>query len=189
MMKPKLSENVKARKSRLDDLLDFEVNDHAEWLRHKREDAAIALTGMLHAAGMSRADLARRLDWKASRVTRALSGNENLTINTLAEIINAAGMDFDVMLRSRTGCRALQPWEGANIGVVILGLHDQVVNKLNDAKNTCVEAKAVLNSANELVRAAFRHSGQRRAQLAVPKLPEKSYQYVEEENAPVRRQA
>lgn len=189
MMKPNNSENLKAKKSRLDELLDFHVDDHAEWLRHKREDAAIALTGMLHSAGMSRADLARRLDWKASRVTRALSGNENLTINTLAEIINAAGMDFDIMLRSRRACRALQPWEGANIGVVILGLHDQIVDNLTDAKNKCFEAKAVLSSANDLARAAFRQASHWRAQLAAPKATEKSYQYIEEENAPIRRQA
>jgi len=189
MMKPNNGENLKAKKSRLDELLDFDVDDHAEWLRHKREDAAITLTGMLHSAGMSRADLARRLDWKASRVTRALSGNENLTINTLAEMINAAGLDFDIMLRSRNACRALQPWEGPNIGVVILGLHDQMLDNLNDAKNKCVEAKAVLSSANDLVRAAFRQGSQRRAQLAAPKASEKFYQYVEDENAPIRHQA
>lgn len=189
MMKPNHSENVKAKRSRLDELLDFEVDDHAEWLRHKREDVAVTLTGMLHDAGVSRADLARRLDWKASRVTRALSGKENLTVNTMAEIVYALGGDFDIVLRPRNACRALQPWEGKNIGVVILDLHDQLVDKLNDANDKVFEAKAVLNTAHELARAIFRKGGQRRNQLNASKGPEKSYQYDEEKNAPVCCQA
>lgn len=86
-------------------------DDHACWLANKRDDVAITLTGMLHAKGVSFAQLADRLDWKRSRVSRALSGKENLTINTIAEIVQAAGFDFDIAVRNQGETRHFQPWE------------------------------------------------------------------------------
>ena len=97
------------RRPDLADLWDDGDDEHTAWLANKREDVAITLTGLLHERQLSRADLARALGWKPSRVSRALSGRENLTINTLAQIISATGQDF-----------ALQVLKGFHLGYNIV---------------------------------------------------------------------
>lgn len=57
----------------------------------RTQDIAITSTGMLHQREISRAELARRLGWKRSRVTGALSGKENLRLKTLRDIIAVNG--------------------------------------------------------------------------------------------------
>lgn len=93
------------------DFWDDADDEHASWLANKRDDVAITLTGMLHAKGMSFAELAEKLGWKRSRVSKALSGRENLTTNTIAEIVKAAGFDFDIAVRKPSEVRHFQPWE------------------------------------------------------------------------------
>ena len=50
----------------------------------KAVDGAADLTLLLHHAGKTCADLARALGWSRSRVTQVLSGQENLTVQTIA---------------------------------------------------------------------------------------------------------
>lgn len=144
----------------LADLWDEGDDEHADWLANKREDVAITLTGLLHERQLSRADLARALGWKPSRVSRALSGRENLTINTLAEIIGATGEDFDFLIRKRGAARAMQPWERAAIIYSLFDLHTELTERVEQAKDHCTKAEAILTAASTLNRALFRRGSQ-----------------------------
>lgn len=145
----------------LADLWDGDDDEHSAWLANKRQDIAIVLTGLLHEKKLSRAHLARTLGWKPSRVSRALSGRENLTLNTLAEIIGAAGQDFDILIRERGEVRAFQPWEHTKVGDRLLDLHTAFCEHVDQAKDCCEEAKAILRSAAALNRSLFRQGHQR----------------------------
>lgn len=177
----------------LADLWDDDIDEHAEWLCNKREDAALTLTGMLHHAGISRAELARQLGWKPSRVTRALTGNENLTLNTLAEIIGAGGLDYDILVRPRGACRALQPWERARLDAEILDLHTQLTAALGEVKDMHRHATANLAAAQEINRAMFRRANAMKRAMegkkAVPPISTQNLTYCEEDDAPSARAA
>jgi antitoxin component HigA of HigAB toxin-antitoxin module len=141
--------------ARLDfsDLWDDEGSEYDAWLSHKREDVGITLTGMLHAFSMSRADLARQLDWKPSRVTRALSGRENLTINSIAEIVHAVGLDFDLVLRERAQARGLHCWEDADHSETLMA---KVTTLLDEVTVMHTETAAMRNTYSALLKATFR---------------------------------
>lgn len=138
----------------------IEYDEHEEILRNKREDAGIELCGLLHQAGISRAELARQLDWKPSRVTRALSGNENLTLNTLTQIINATGMDYDLVFRKKGTCRAFQPWELGQININVRQLTNELNNALGEVKHLHQRASITLDCAREVSRAMFRRASE-----------------------------
>ncbi|MDD2924667.1 helix-turn-helix transcriptional regulator [Rhodoferax sp.] len=77
----------------------------------KAVDVAADLTLLLHHAGKSRADLARALGWSRARVTQVLSGNENLTVQTIAAVTKALGYTFDAVFRKAGAPAAVQPWD------------------------------------------------------------------------------
>jgi transcriptional regulator with XRE-family HTH domain len=77
----------------------------------KAVDVAADLTLLLHHAGKSRADLARALGWSRGRVTQVLSGQENLTIQTIAAVTKALGYTFDAVFRKTGAPAAAQPWD------------------------------------------------------------------------------
>ena len=76
----------------------------------KAVDVAADLTLLLHHAGKSRADLARALGWSRGRVSQVLSGNENLTVQTIAAVTKALGYTFDAVFRKTAAQAAEQPW-------------------------------------------------------------------------------
>lgn len=152
----------------LHELLNVEYDERAEILRNQREDAAMALTGLLHHVGISRAELARKLDWKPSRVTRALSGNENLTLNTLTCIADAGGMAFDIVFRPKGACRTLQRWETQEINVNVLQMHEELCNALGEVRHIHRHATANLDAAQQINRAMFRRASEMK-QAAVRK--------------------
>lgn len=76
----------------------------------KAVDVAADLALLLHHAGISRADLARKLKWSRARVSQVLSGQENITVQTIAAVANALGYTFDTVFRSASSPAALQPW-------------------------------------------------------------------------------
>lgn len=65
----------------------------------KQRAVAELLEGMLADQQIDRAELAQRLGWKPGRLTRVLGGKENLSLATLSLVTEAAGMDFDVVVR------------------------------------------------------------------------------------------
>ena len=84
----------------------------------KAVDVAADLTLLLHHAGKSRADLARALGWSRGRVTQVLSGNENLTVQTIAAVTKALGYTFDAVFRKTGAPAATQPW-GAQVTLLL----------------------------------------------------------------------
>ncbi|WP_396621500.1 helix-turn-helix domain-containing protein [Marinobacter sp. W-8] len=73
--------------------------DESTQFEAKTQDVAIALASAVEKAGLSRGELAKKLAWKPSRVTKVLTGNSNLTLKTMFEVCRAIGMEFDVVLR------------------------------------------------------------------------------------------
>jgi len=65
----------------------------------KAQSIAIALASAVHETGMTRAQLAEKLGWKPSRVTKILTGSENLTLRTIHQVCAAIGLEFDMVLR------------------------------------------------------------------------------------------
>ncbi len=62
-------------------------------------------------SGISRSELAKKLGWTRARVSQVLSGQGNLTIETMHAVAKAAGSSFDVVFRKPAATRALQPWQ------------------------------------------------------------------------------
>lgn len=77
----------------------------------KMEQVASHLVGLLRHSNISRAELATQLGWKKSRVTRVLSGDENLTIKTISTITQQLGYDFDIVFHNKNYERPKQPWQ------------------------------------------------------------------------------
>lgn len=73
--------------------------DESTQFEAKAQDVAIALASAVEKAGLSRGELAKKLDWKPSRVTKVLTGSSNLTLKTMFEVCRAIGLEFDVVLR------------------------------------------------------------------------------------------
>lgn len=76
----------------------------------KAVDVAADLTLLLNHAGVSRADLARKLGWSRARVSQVLSGQENITVQTVAAVAGALGYTFDTVFRKAEAPAATQPW-------------------------------------------------------------------------------
>ena len=72
---------------------------------------AADLAVLVHRAGLKRSDIAERLGWTRARVSQVLSGEGNLTIETIHAVAKAAGFRFDVVFREKGARRAVQIWE------------------------------------------------------------------------------
>ena len=73
----------------------------------KTIDVAADLTLLLHHAGMSREDLASKLGWGHERLSDVLSGQEHITVQTIAAIAGSLGYTFDVVFRKTDAPSAL----------------------------------------------------------------------------------
>lgn len=67
----------------------------------KTVDVAADLTLLLHESGMSREDLASNLTWRDDRLSQVLSGNETITVQTIAVVAGAMGYTFDLVFRKK----------------------------------------------------------------------------------------
>lgn len=75
-------------------------DDEETLFEAKAQDVAIVLAAAVEKAGLTRAELSKKLKWKPSRVTKVLTGGSNLTLKTIFEICRAIGLEFDVVLRN-----------------------------------------------------------------------------------------
>lgn len=71
------------------------IADVVDSVDYQVEDIVLTLTGefleRMQQVGISRADLARKLDVKPPRVTRILQGYDNFTLHTIVQIADALG--------------------------------------------------------------------------------------------------
>jgi transcriptional regulator with XRE-family HTH domain len=100
---------------------------------------AADLTVLLAQSGLSRAALAERLGWTRARVTQVLSGNGNLTLETVHAVAGALGCAFDLVFRKVGESRRLQPWER---GVQMSLDHGGVLHDTLDLASTAQPAAA-----------------------------------------------
>lgn len=77
----------------------------------KKNAIASNFSSLIYHCGLKRNELAEKLGWEASRLSKVLSGNENLTIKTMVELSVALDYDFDMIFHKAFEHRALQPWE------------------------------------------------------------------------------
>lgn len=77
----------------------------------KKIDLATQLNALMVFSRKSRSDMAASLGWKKSRITKILSGNDNLTIKTISEFSAHLGYDFDVIFHAYDHPRPIQPWQ------------------------------------------------------------------------------
>lgn len=74
------------------------------------ESIATDLVFLLKHSGLSRSELAKKLNWTKSRVTKVLSGDENLTIKTITSVAECLGYTFDVIFHNENYEQPKQPW-------------------------------------------------------------------------------
>jgi transcriptional regulator with XRE-family HTH domain len=75
---------------------------------------AADLSVLLARSGMSPAELAKQLGWSPARVANVLSGEGQLTIETVQAVARALGQTFDVVFRKPEEGRVAQVWERAS---------------------------------------------------------------------------
>jgi transcriptional regulator with XRE-family HTH domain len=80
--------------------------DKPEGLLQAEEDALLAATELVCAAmeedGVSRQELAQRLDISASEVTQRLGGARNLTLRSLVDMLDALGRELVLASRRKS---------------------------------------------------------------------------------------
>ena len=77
-----------------------------------KEKIASSLAALISYSGIKRKDLAKKLKWKESRLSKALSGRQNLTLKSITEITVALGYDFDIIFHKDYDIKPyIQPWE------------------------------------------------------------------------------
>lgn len=72
---------------------------------------AVDLVFLLKHSGLSRKELADKLNCPKSRITKILSGDENLTIKTITQVAEVLGYAFDVVFYNKNYPRPKQPWQ------------------------------------------------------------------------------
>lgn len=92
-----------------------DVRDEEFDVQAKLVEVSVTLCALMEHEGVSRAELAKRLNWIPSRITKVLSGEDNLTLKTLVKVLRALEYDFDVVMRRSGDARAKQPWEKSGL--------------------------------------------------------------------------
>jgi len=94
----------------MNDISLFDFIDELEPEDIQMEVVAADLSMLLVHANCSRSQLATNLGYKKSRISRVLSGDENLTLKTLTKVTDALGYTFDVIFHNKNYDRPKQPW-------------------------------------------------------------------------------
>lgn len=77
----------------------------------KKNYLATQLAALMSYNGKTRSEMAAELGWQKSRVTKVLSGNDNLTIKSICEFSTHLGYDFDILFHFHEQPRPKQPWQ------------------------------------------------------------------------------
>ncbi len=113
----------------MNDLYNFLISGEGlDQLEIKKEEISSQLSALLSFSGLSRSEVSRYLNWKRSRVSKVLSGEENLTIKTIFQFCGAIGYNFSVIFTKPEEKIPLQPWEKMSI-----------TDSFIDIKNTTLE--------------------------------------------------
>jgi len=93
----------------------------------KVADIAIRISQRVQELGITRAELARRMDMSRPTVTQMLDGNNNFTVKTLAKLAKALGMSIEEIVSYK--CPKLneaKPPQSARLTVIAGSGQDQL---------------------------------------------------------------
>lgn len=117
----------------------------------KAQSVAVDLARATSELGFTQAQLAERLSWSPSRVSKVLHGSTNVTLRTIHEFTAALELEFDIIYRSMNTTRAPQFWDAKtmldNAAVVckkIEQLHDHAQENLTQSQ-TILDTACALN--------------------------------------------
>jgi len=83
-------------KHELSALWDESLQDEDFRFELKAQEVAVQLANAVARSGLTQKELADRLGWKTSRVSKVLHGASNLTLKTMLQVCEALGIDFDI---------------------------------------------------------------------------------------------
>ncbi|EIW8789944.1 Helix-turn-helix [Klebsiella pneumoniae] len=121
----------------------------------KAQELAVDLVNALIHSGKTQAELAEKLDWKPSRVSKLLSGSSNITIKTLFVLLDALDLDFDVVFRKPNQEKPLQPWQKSSY----VEYSSKIIRNINELhEKACAnlnKSEVILQTAVSLNRKAW----------------------------------
>ncbi len=96
-----------------DNVMDFDFFDFSDFdpIDLKKEAIAADLCALMAFKNISRSELAKKLDWKLSQLSKVLSGKQNLTIGTISKVCFALDYDFQISFHEEHEQLNVQPWE------------------------------------------------------------------------------
>ena len=94
----------------MNDISLFDFIDELEPEDIQKEVVAADLSMLLVHSDYSRTRLGADLGYGKSRISRILSGDENLTLKTLTKVADALGYTFDVVFYNKNYPKPKQPW-------------------------------------------------------------------------------
>lgn len=110
------------------------------------ELVASSLVSLLKHSGNSRAQLAGKLDCRRNRVTRILSGDENLTLKTITSVAEALGYAFDIVFYNKDYAKPKQPWHIDRLNKAVLA---EPITSKTPIEMKIQDGKAVFNDLIE----------------------------------------
>lgn len=96
-----------------EDIGDFDFFDFSDVdpIDIKKGSVAANLSALMVYSNITQSQLAKKLKWKASRLSKVLSGQQNLTLKTIADITFALEYDFELCFHKPSETLTAQPWE------------------------------------------------------------------------------
>lgn len=121
----------------------------------KAQTVAVDLVRAMTEFGLNQAQVAEKLGWKPSRVSRVLHGAPNLTLRTLHDLATSLGLEFDVIYRRTGQRRAPQPWEGQAMIDNAVTICRKIDSLHNTAQANLTQSEVILDTARQLVHRAW----------------------------------
>jgi len=118
----------------------------------KAQTVAVDLARAMVEIGLTQAQVAEKLGWKPSRVSRVVHGAPNITLRTLHDFAMALGLEFDVIYRRTGQRRGPQPWERQAMLDEAVTVCRKIDSLHDNAKANLTKTQVMLNTACQLVR-------------------------------------
>lgn len=118
----------------------------------KANSVAVDLVRAISEQGLTQAQIADKLGWTASRVSRVLHSGSNLTLRTLTDFVTALNLEFDVIYRHPNQRRAPQPWETTSMLHAALSVCRDIDVMHSATQENLSKSEAMLDTARTLVR-------------------------------------
>lgn len=117
----------------------------------KAQAVAIDLAKAVALKGISQAELAERLGWQASRVSKVLHGATNVTLKTLFNITDALDMDFEINIKEKNVEKINYNLDDSHMLLEsIKDMHSQSENILRQSKDCLSASEVILETAKNL---------------------------------------